>query len=173
MPTSRRGFAALTGLLVVTTLTIGAMDRALVTPEVPWGIVSFEFASNAERSAEILRAWSGDATATAMFVQGFDFLYLFVYPAWFCVAVLGLGSSLAGRWAGWSRRIGWLALAAAPFDAGENIALVAQLQHGASDPLAQLAWVCALVKFALVGVAAGWLLAMSGVWVGRRIRGAP
>ena len=151
-------------LVFLTLLLVGCsawllwMGQPLVTAEAPDGIVSFELAGTAERSEAILQSWSDDARSAALLIQGFDFLYLFVYSAWFSLAVHLASTRFDGRWGRIGTAISWAVLLAAPLDAVENHALNQQLLHGASDGYAQLALWCALPKFALVAVAAAFLV---------------
>jgi hypothetical protein len=157
----------LTVLLVGCSAWLFWMGQPLATAEAPDGIVSFELAGTAERSEAILRSWSGpagsdDARSAALLIQGFDFLYLFVYTAWFSLAVYLASTRFDGRWGRIGAAISWAVLLAAPLDAVENHALNQQLLHGASEGYAQLALWCALPKFALVAVAALFLV-LSGL----------
>ena len=68
-----------------------ALGVPLVTPKVPYGIVSLEFAWNMDRVNEIIREW-GTATATnAQFSVLIDFLFLILYSTTIgtgCILVL-------------------------------------------------------------------------------------
>ena len=150
--------AVLTGLLVGTSIWLAAMGRALVTQDAPNGIVSYELAGSLVASDAIIRSWSPGASSIAMLSLGFDYLYLFVYPAWLSLAVVRSSASLGGAWARAGAATSWLVLAAAPLDAVENYSLVQQLIHGASELHAQVAWWCAVPKFALVALAAAFLV---------------
>lgn len=161
-------------LLCLTILVVGVsawlfwMDRALVTEGAPNGIVTFELARSLQQSSAILSSWSEQARAIAMLIQGVDYLYLFLYPAWFSLA----SQLLSGMHAGVLQSVGaatsWLILLAIPLDAIENYALIQQLLHGASSAQAQLAFWCAVPKFALVAGAAVYVLLACVVWLARR-----
>jgi hypothetical protein len=147
------------------------LGQALTTDVSPNGIVSFELARTAERAAAILSAWNEGRHDIAVMVQGADWLYLVVYPTWFCFAAVHLSARLSDRWRGIARGIGWTVLLAAPFDLVENHALNQQLAHGADTGWAQLAWTMAIPKFALVALGAVFVVV---VWVARlfaRMRG--
>ena len=156
-PSQGRVLAVLTGLLVATSTYLFALDRALVDPVVPHGIVSFELAATEARVAEILDTWSVQAKANALWIQKIDFLYLLIYPAWFGLAATFLSRSLGRRWQILGRLVAWGVLLAAPFDAIENFALIHQLLDGADAHHAQIARACAIPKFALVLVASLFL----------------
>ena len=165
-----RLLAGLTFLLVVLTVWLAFLGRELVTPEAPLGIVSYELAGHFDGSASILRSWSTEAKAAAMLTLGLDFLYLLVYPACLALAAVLLGTRLGGGWhrAGWG--VSWVALAAAPLDAVENLALIQQLVHGPSAVYAPLAWGCAVPKFASVVIAGAFLAFAGSVGLLARLR---
>lgn len=154
-----RVLLALSALLLGLSFALWSLGQTLVTPEARHGIVSFELARRADRSAAIMASWSPEAREVAMLIQGIDSLYLLVYPAWLSLAAIRLGAKLPGRWPGAAALASWLALAAAPLDAAENHALIQQLLHGPSGLHAALAFWCAVPKFAVVAVAAAFLLA--------------
>jgi len=145
-----RLFAALTVLFLGTSAWLSSMGRALVTPAAPHGIVSFELAYDVERSRAILAAWSDEARAVAVLIQGFDYLYLVVYPAWLSLAAALAGSRLGEGWRRAGSALSWAVLGSAPLDAVENYALIQQLLHGPTQHDAAVAWWCAVPKFALV-----------------------
>lgn len=139
-------------------IALGSIGEPLATPAAPLGIVSFEFSGDAPRSAAILDSWDARAREHAMLSLGLDYLFLVLYPLWLGLALDALGDRLAGR-AGTDsfgrllRRSSPWVYAAAPLDAIENLALIRMLQTGPSAGWAQTAWLCAVPKFALVGVA--------------------
>ena len=165
----RQVLVSLTVMLVASSAWLAYMDRNLVSPVAPNGIISFELAGSLERSEAILQSWSEHARSAALLIQGFDYLYLFVYPAWFSLAALSLGARLGGRWQSAGLVTGWIVLVATPLDAIENYALIQQLLHGAGAWLAQLALWCALAKFALLAIATVFLLLAMGAWIARRL----
>jgi hypothetical protein len=167
-PSARpRVLAVLTLALVASSIWLLHLDRELVTPEATRGIVSFELAGHSARSESILRSWSERARSHAMLIQGFDSLYLLIYPAWLSLCASLLGTRLGSRWWRLGLATSWLVLGAAPLDALENYALIRQLMHGPSDLHAQLAWGCATGKFALVGVSILFLMAAGSVRLAR------
>ncbi|MEN8184819.1 MAG: hypothetical protein ABFS46_20045 [Myxococcota bacterium] len=149
----------LTLLLAALSVWLSAVGQALVTPEAPLGIVSYEFAGSMDLSSAILASWSAHARAMAMLSLGLDFLYLLVYPAWFSLAAVRVGRGLGAGWRGPGAAVAWGVLLCAPLDAVENHGLIQQLVHGPTDGYARLAWAAAAPKFALVGIAALYLMA--------------
>ena len=158
----------LTVLVVAASAWIFSMDRSLVTEAAPNGIVSFELAQSVERSEAILASWPDAARSVAMLIQGVDYLYLFLYPAWFALAAQLLGSVHSGILQQASAATAWLILLAVPLDAVENYALIQQLLHGASASMAGLAFWCAVPKFVLVVGAAMQVLLATGFWLAKR-----
>ncbi len=167
-----RLLAGLTVLLISLSAWLSSIGRELVTVEAPYGIVSYVFAGGLERSAAILASWSASAKAAAMLSLGLDYLYLLVAPAWLSLAAARLGALLGAGWHAAGVRVSWIVLGSAPFDAAENHALIQQLMYGPTEIHAQLAWWWAVPKFALVAVAATFLVLASGAWLVGRLRGA-
>ena len=158
-----------TFLFVTLTVWLYQLDRVLHTDAAPQGIVSFELARTAAKSAAILDSWNAEAREAAMLLQGLDFLYLIVYPVWVSLLALSLSERLGGTW----ERVGlWLAtpvLLCAPFDAIENHALILQIMRGPSDTLAVRAWFCAGAKFALLFVGLGYVATAGIAVLSRRL----
>lgn len=158
-----RMLAVLSLLLVASSLWLFSLGRALVTEAAPNGIVSFELAGRVERADVILRSWSPAAREAALLIQGFDSLYLFVYPAWLSLAAVRIARGLAPGWQRIGSGVSWLVLLAAPLDALENHALIQQLLTGPSAVHARVAWICALPKFALAAGAAMFIALAAAV----------
>jgi hypothetical protein len=165
-----RLLAGLTVLLAGLSVWLWYLGRDLVTPEAPHGIVSYELARNPDRAATIIGSWSPRARAGAMLIQGLDYLYLFVYPAWLSLAAARLGAQVGGGWRRAGSAVSWIVLGAAPLDAVENHALIRQLVHGPSQLDAQLAWWCAVPKFTLVAFAGAFLVLTGCAWLLARSR---
>jgi hypothetical protein len=163
-----RLFAALTLALALLSIALSAIGRPLITAAAPAGIVSFELAGDAARAARILGSWAPVARERAMLSLGLDYLYLVVYPAWFSLACVLLARRSRGALGRIGALLAWAVLAAGLFDAVENAALIRMLDAGASQAAAQLARTCAAAKFALLLVAAAYLLAAAGAWALRR-----
>ena len=158
-----------TFLFATLTVWLYQLDRVLRTDAAPQGIVSFELARTAAKSAAIIDSWSPQAREAAMLLQGLDYLYLVVYPVWLSLLGLSLSEWLGGAW----QRIGlWVSTAVilcAPFDAIENHALIVQVMRGASDELAGRAWFCASVKFAFFFASLAFIAAAGVAALARRM----
>ncbi len=154
---TRRGwlFVAL-GATIALELVLGRLNKPLVSAVAPAGIVSFELAHTAERSAAIMDSWNDDARATARVSLIVDYLFMIAYPATLalgCVIVAARVRAKRPRLASVVRALAAGALVAGALDAIENAALLVQLASGAGERAALVAWGCASVKFALVAVA--------------------
>jgi hypothetical protein len=142
-------------LLVLTLVVMGVLNGLggpLKTEAAPQGIVSYEFAGNVSSAQEMLDSWKPQALAHAGFNLGFDFVFLLAYAAAIGLACAWVADVLQerrrlaalGLWLAWGQGL------AALLDAVENTALLKMLLGSASSPWPQIAWSCALPKFALV-----------------------
>jgi hypothetical protein len=157
------------------------LDQPLRTPAAPNGIVSFEFAGNAQTARAITDSWkqmslllssvAGQPNPDivnvpfvfAAFGLGLDYLFMPIYSF-----ALAFGTLFAmGRHAGWFRSLGAAAgygtFAAALFDAAENYALFQILVNKIYSPYPEIAYYCASLKFVLLifgllYILSGWLL---------------
>jgi len=161
---------ALGAVVLVLSIVLGVVGAPLTTAEAPAGIVSFEFVQSGEHAARILGSWSPAAREAAALTLGLDFLYLVVYPAWLSLCCVLVARRLGGRAARVGVWIAWLVLAAALFDAVENIASIRILTAGPSDGLARVSRLSAAPKFALVSLASFYVLGGVGALLWRRAR---
>jgi hypothetical protein len=165
----------LLGVLALSTF-LTVLGSPLQTEQAPSGIVSFELAGSGAAAARILASWpEGERNLRdlARLHLGVDFVYLVLYPALLSLACARVALRLRARPAA---RIGsvlaWLLPLAGLLDAAENVALLRMLGDGPSDAMAQLAWACAVPKFALVLAAlaysvGGWLWSRFGAAAAR------
>jgi hypothetical protein len=143
-------WAFLAGTLVLFAI-FRVLNSPLITPAAPAGIVTFELAGDIERTSEILLSWDERADLFAAFGLGLDYLFMPFYAF-----ALGFGTLLAaGRHTGWLKSVGalagWLALAAALFDAVENYSLARMLMlNQIWSPYPEIAAFSASVKFGLL-----------------------
>lgn len=177
----KRVFLTLLALTLILFAVFRVLDQPLRTPVAPNGIVSFEFAGNAQTARAITDSWkqmslllssvAGQPNPVivnvpyvfAAFGLGLDYLFMPVYSF-----ALAFGTLLAmGRHAGWFRSLGAVAgygaFAAALFDAVENYALFQILLNKIYSPYPEIAYYCASLKFVLLifgllYVLGGWLL---------------
>lgn len=141
-------------------------EPLVITPAVPQGILSYEFAWSRGRAQQILDSWvSLKDTARRQLLL--DFGFLVVYPLLLSLACAMLAGSPHNLMAAVGVFISWAVLAAGPLDAAENFALLRMLDEGASGGLARLASWCAGTKFLLIFSSLGYLVLQGvGVLVG-------
>ncbi len=142
--------------LVATIILAGALfvlDGPLQVASAPWGIVSFELAGDHATALKILGEWQGQAQLHAALSMGLDYAFMVAYAA----LLSGLAQrALSGVASAMARRAAW---SAAALDAVETFALIQLLLGGMWTGWAPLAWACASLKFALIGVVIVMILA--------------
>jgi hypothetical protein len=154
---------------VLLTVVLAYSGAALVNATAPLGIVSLQLAGTGATAALILDSWGSDGLAAAWLNLIIDFPYLMTYGA-----LLGLLCRRAARTrplrVATGRSCLRAAVAAAAFDAVENLALLVQLQTGANDPAAALAFACAGIKFALLAIVIAYLVVTALIALVRLLR---
>ena len=132
-------FAVSGGLFLV----LGAVDARLWDEGGP-GIVGFEIAFERDEADRILAEWGPDGRDAARLSLWIDFVFLAAYGAFWALAAH-------------PARVWPLAIAAAGFDALENVALLVELggARGAAWPV--LAGAFATVKFVALAVVVGYV----------------
>jgi hypothetical protein len=148
-------------LLVAVYTVLGFEYRDLA----PFTILDLEFAARVERLGQMRAAWGEAGTRSAIESLWIDFLFIPCY-----VAALGTGALWAGRglWPRASTLVAWGLLAAGVLDGIENTLLLTQLPTPSNTFALSLAALAAGLKFALIAVAIGFILAACG----RRVVGA-
>ena len=164
----RLALPAITLTFIALTIWLTRLDLNLRNDATPNGIVSFELAGSAGAAGAILDSWSPKAREAAMLIQGLDYLYLLVYPAFLSLLTWRLGARLGGGWERAGSSIGTGVWLCAPFDAIENQALIAQIMNGASDALARRAYLAAVPKFLFFTIAVAFALAAATAALLRR-----
>ncbi len=157
-PARRAAFGVATALTLAVMAGLGVLGAPLANEAAPQGILSFEFAGDAETAARIVASWDAQERVRAALNTGLDYLFMPAYAVSIGLAcVLLAGAGVAPRL---GVALAWGLLLAAAFDAVENLALIRLLMQD-PDPLwPALAAACAAPKFALV--AAGLLYAAAG-----------
>lgn len=158
--------------VVATFVLMRFMNGKLKTGVAPRGIISLELAGNEQVAAAIIRSWDVKDGARRHAIRSLilDFPLLLAYST-----ALGL----ACQWAGESiavsevdlpvdgRQVAWGQTLAAVLDVAENFALLIMLRGMVRKPWPQIAGVCALIKFLLIGVGLVYSLLGIALWVGR------
>jgi hypothetical protein len=151
--------AGITSLALLVVLAV--LDTTMRDAGGP-GIVGFEFAGSEEEAAEIVADWGDRGQDAARASLWLDYLYLISYGA-FLTLLVGAVRDRAVR-CGLDRiaALGGFAIvlpaAAASFDAIEDVGLRLALDDKGGDTAPGLAAVCATLKFALLAVAAVYLI---------------
>jgi hypothetical protein len=124
------------------------------------GILAFEFAATKAHAGRILAEWGPKGRRAARISLIVDYAYMISYGGFFTLA--GLATRDLARTRDWRRLraagtiVPFFALAAAIFDAVENVFLLLVLEDhgGAHAPL--LATICSTIKFTLITIAIGY-----------------
>jgi hypothetical protein len=120
-------------------------------------ILAFEFAGSRSRAAHIMAEWGAKGRSAAHLSLILDYGYMLSYGLFFCLA--GFAIRDAAREHGWRRLaaagiiVPFFALAAAAFDATENVALLLTLAGKGGSFAPPFAAICSTIKFALIGIA--------------------
>lgn len=168
----RRTFVELLALNLAVGGALMLAGRDLRTDAAPNGMLSLQFAGNAEDVGRILQSWSPRARTVAAFTLGLDYLFMPLYAAG--LSFLGATLALAARrrervgLAGWVAGVAWLPWLAAAADATENAAALEMVLGGPDSPWPTVVRVAALTKFAVLAFVIGTLLAGTVVVLLRR-----
>ena len=125
------------------------------------GIISFEFAGDVARAQQMLSSWGAEAKVHAALSLGMDYLFLVAYSLVISIACVHIANMLKQGWpmmAAAGLFLAWAQFLAALLDAVENYALVQLLLGSQQNLYPSLAWGCALIKFALVGMGLAYLI---------------
>jgi hypothetical protein len=147
------------------------LDAALANPKSPRGIVSLQFAYTTERSQEVIGSWDKSARDSAQSGLLLDFLFPICYST--ALTIVCFWAAALFRERGYRKTgvfaavIAWAQWPAALFDYIENIALWVELRGTIADPWPRIAFVCASMKFFLVGAALCVLIAALIIWIFR------
>lgn len=120
-------------------------------------VLAFEFAANSSRAAQIVAEWGPKGRSLAHLSLLLDYGYMLSYGLFFCLAGLAVRHTARAR--GWRRLaatgvvVPFFALAAAAFDATENVALLLTLAGNGGSFAPPFATVCSAIKLALIGIA--------------------
>lgn len=146
-------------VLGVTTVAFTVLLELIDPSHVSHGpsILAFEFAASKSRASQIIAEWGLKGCRAAHLSLILDYGYMVSYGLFFALAGFAVRDTARAR--GWPRLaalgtvVPFFALAAASFDASENVALLLTLggQGGIFAP--PFAAVCSAIKFTLIGIA--------------------
>jgi hypothetical protein len=150
-------------LSVILLLQLRGLDRQLMTPDTPFGIVGYELAFTAARASAMLAAWRAqDLLETVRVSLGLDVAFLLAYPWFFRSSVQLLRRHDGSHFDRWGATLAGVVLFCTPLDLSENLLLWRMLETGANSGGTVATGVVATLKFLLVLMTGGWtLLALS------------
>jgi hypothetical protein len=135
-------------------------------------ILDFEFAGTNARAAQIVAEWGPKGRSAAHLSLLLDYGYMLSYGLFFALA--GFAVRDTARAHDWRRLaaigavVPFFALAAASFDASENVALLLTLAGHGGSFAPPFAAVCSAIKFTLIAIAI--LYAVCGLVLWLRVR---
>ena len=144
-------------------VVMNLVGAPLTTTTAPAGIVSYELAGSVEKTTEIINSWDLNAQLHAAFSLGFDFIFILLYILTIMFACSWAGERISvAYWpmAHAAKIVGAGILVAGIFDMVENANLIKILFGPISALYPQIAALCAVIKFFLVGI--GLLYAIYG-----------
>jgi hypothetical protein len=136
-------------------------------------ILDFEFAGSRARAAQITAEWGARGRNAAHLSLVLDYGYMLSYGLFFALA--GFATRNLARARGWRRVaaagvvVPFFALAAAVFDAVENVALLLTLAGNGGSFAPPLAAVCSSIKFTLIAIAILYVLGGLALRVSGRV----
>jgi hypothetical protein len=120
-------------------------------------ILDFEFAGSHARATQIIAEWGPKGRSAAHLSLLLDYAYMLSYGLFFALAGFAVRDMARAR--GWQRLaaigavVPFFALAAACFDASENVALLLTLAGHGGSFAPPFAAVCSAIKFTLITIA--------------------
>jgi hypothetical protein len=135
-------------------------------------ILNFEFAGSRSHAAQIVSEWGPKGRSAAHLSLLLDYVYMLSYGLFFTLAGFAVRDN--ARAYGWRRLaaigvvVPFFALAAATFDATENLALLLTLAGNGGSFAPTFAAICSTIKFTLISIAI--LYAICGLGLRLRVR---
>ncbi len=135
-------------------------------------ILDFEFTGSRSRAAQIVSEWGAKGRSAAHLSLVLDYGYMLSYGLFFALAGFAVRDTARAR--GWRRLatigvvVPFFALAAATFDATENVALLLTLAGNGGSFAPPFAAVCSAVKFTLISIAI--IYSLCGLTLRLRVR---
>ena len=157
-------------LLGVTTVAFTVILEAIDPSHVSHGptILAFEFAGSHARTTQIVAEWGPKGRSAAHLSLLLDYGYMLSYGLFFTLA--GFAVRDTARAHDWRRLaavgavVPFFALAAASFDASENVALLLTLAGNGGSFAPPFAAVCSAIKWALISSAILYAVCGLALW---------
>jgi hypothetical protein len=143
--------AAATGAFGVYTTVMLVVERRMRQTGGP-GIIPFELAGNASRAEGMMTRWGRDGQRSARLSLWLDFGYMATYGT-----LVGLLVDRARRRRGHPAALPATVLVAVAADATEGVSLLKVLSHKSVAVYSRRAQIAALIKFAVLAVALGYV----------------
>ncbi|HET9055637.1 MAG TPA: hypothetical protein VFN30_02200 [Chitinophagaceae bacterium] len=147
---------------IVMIIVLQLQGQKLRTIATPLGILNLEFAKTTEEAEMVITAWQSDTSvdliATAKWAIWLDFIFIFFYSFF----LFGACKRIYHHGHKWQRKAGrefaYGSLIAGVLDVIENILMLQALDghYGLFSTL--LTFICAIIKFTLVGLAVLYIL---------------
>ena len=160
---------ALLAILLVLVVVVGRKASASdvkMKPGHKRPMLAFEF--NAGKAPEIFESWDEATKATLRTALLWDYLFIFIYPAFIATSCFIAGRFLESQKflsLKYGLFIMCLQLVAAMLDALENFALLKVLRGPIESPWPQTARWCATFKFGFIIVGIAYVAVGIGVWL--------
>jgi hypothetical protein len=136
-------------------------------------ILGFEFAGSRARAAQIVAEWGPKGRSAAHLSLLLDYGYMLSYGLFFALAGFAVRDTARAR--DWQRLatigvvVPFFALAAAIFDASENVALLLTLAGNGGSFAPPFAALCSAIKFTLITTAILYVLCGLALWLRARL----
>ncbi len=136
--------------ILINQLIFAALSATYTT----YGILDFEFAWTKARVLTIFTVWGQQGMLDQRIGVYWDFLYIVGYVSFISGCILLVTRQLEGKVEGIGYRVSVLPALAGVFDIIENINLLIMINNPITFPISlpSIASICALIKFALLGV---------------------
>jgi hypothetical protein len=135
-------------------------------------ILAFEFAGSRARATQILAEWGPKGRSAAHLSLLLDYGYMLSYGVFFALAGFAVRDTARAR--GWKRLaaigvvVPFFALAAASFDASENVALLLTLAGNGGSFAPPFVAICSAIKFTLIAIAIVYAVCGLVLWLRAR-----
>lgn len=115
----------------------------------PGEMVRLQLAGSESQAHEIVAGWSPAEVVDMAFLQGVDEVHLVAYGLLLAAAAVWAGRRFRGRAARWAPAVAWMALAAALFDALENVGMIVMIRGDIDAPVPTITTTFAVAKFSM------------------------
>jgi len=151
----------LTGTLAMM-VVMAKTGATLKTAATPLGILNLEFAYNNSKATAVVNAWSAgvavDNIRVAQVNTWWDFLFLFFYAGFLCLACTKISKNIGGSFGKAGKQIAKGALLAGFLDIIENTGMLLTLSNKGSSIIAFVTTFVSVIKWVLALIALLYVL---------------